>query len=301
MSKDRLIDSLGRIDDDMVQGVEALRRKKKRPAWMKWGAMAACLCLVLMGGILFDTLRPTDFHTMVTGGDINATLTTTNISIDGWSACYTQLNIDSAKLERYVGEQCVLEDSRTWYYPIDSSNLKYLIQKDPDGTLTLWRFASFNMEDGETHTYGDILRIIYEVESADAIVSITTSPSRGNNTEAGIAIQKEIGTQTYTDREDIIAFFDVVWDVVCYGTDSEYKEDNSRFTYSFSTDSSDKLTSGETTYGTRCIKIEFADGSVLDTWHYSALSGSFFEYGLIFTDPLSDEDVFVLNDIFGIK
>lgn len=30
----------------MIQDVDALRQKKKRPAWMKLGAMAACLCLV---------------------------------------------------------------------------------------------------------------------------------------------------------------------------------------------------------------------------------------------------------------
>ena len=47
MSKDRVVDSLGRIDDDMIQSVEALRRKKKRPEWKKWGAMAACLCLIV--------------------------------------------------------------------------------------------------------------------------------------------------------------------------------------------------------------------------------------------------------------
>ena len=47
MSKDRVVDSLGRIDDDMIQSVEALRQKKKRPAWRKWGAMAACFCLLV--------------------------------------------------------------------------------------------------------------------------------------------------------------------------------------------------------------------------------------------------------------
>lgn len=46
MSKDKVIDSLGRIDDDMVQKVEVLRHRKKRPVWLKWGAMAACLCLI---------------------------------------------------------------------------------------------------------------------------------------------------------------------------------------------------------------------------------------------------------------
>ena len=47
MSKDRVVDSLGRIDDDMIQSVEALRQKRKRPEWKKWGAMAACLCLIV--------------------------------------------------------------------------------------------------------------------------------------------------------------------------------------------------------------------------------------------------------------
>ena len=47
MSKDKVIDSLSGIDDDMIQSVEALRRKKRHPVWLKWGALAACLCLVV--------------------------------------------------------------------------------------------------------------------------------------------------------------------------------------------------------------------------------------------------------------
>lgn len=47
MSKDNLIDSLGRIDDDLIQGVEALRRKRKSSGWKKWAGLAASLCLLL--------------------------------------------------------------------------------------------------------------------------------------------------------------------------------------------------------------------------------------------------------------
>ena len=301
MKKEKLYEVLGEIDDNYINDAHLTTKKKSRPVWIKWGAMAACLCLVLVGGILINTLRPTDFHAMVTGGSVNSTLTITTLEIEGRLACYAQLDIDSSRLERYVGEQYLAEDVRIWYYPKESGNLKYLIQKDSAGVLSLWSFNSFYMEEGETHTYGDVLSIIYGVNSPNSIVSITTSPSKANNTDAGIAIQKKIGTQTYTSREDIEAFFSVVWDVVCYGADSESKADNNRFTYSFSTDSSDKLTSGESTYGTRHVKIEFVDGSILDSWQYSALSGSFYEYGGIFTEPLSDEAVFVINDIFGIK
>lgn len=58
MSKDRVVDSLGRIDDDMIQGVEALRQKKKRPAWVKWGAMAACFCLLIVAVTVVPGLFP---------------------------------------------------------------------------------------------------------------------------------------------------------------------------------------------------------------------------------------------------
>jgi len=47
MSKNRVIDSLCEIDDDMIQRVDALRRKKKNPAHLKWGVIAACLCLIV--------------------------------------------------------------------------------------------------------------------------------------------------------------------------------------------------------------------------------------------------------------
>ena len=56
MSKDSVMDSLGRIDDDMILAVETLRRKKKRPLWMKWGTLAACACLVIGAGtVLFNS------------------------------------------------------------------------------------------------------------------------------------------------------------------------------------------------------------------------------------------------------
>lgn len=46
MSKDKIIDSLGRIDEDMIERVDALRRERRISSWVKWGALAACLCIV---------------------------------------------------------------------------------------------------------------------------------------------------------------------------------------------------------------------------------------------------------------
>ena len=58
MSKDRVADSLGRIDDDMIHNVESLRQKKKRHAWKKWGAMAACFCLLVAAVAVAPNLLP---------------------------------------------------------------------------------------------------------------------------------------------------------------------------------------------------------------------------------------------------
>ena len=50
--KNKIIDSIGKIDDDMIESVEAVRETKKKrtnPVWTRYAALAACLCLVVVG------------------------------------------------------------------------------------------------------------------------------------------------------------------------------------------------------------------------------------------------------------
>lgn len=56
MKKEDLIDSVGRIDDDLVESVDALRQKKKRPGRTVWMAAAACLVLVVAAAGVFSHL-----------------------------------------------------------------------------------------------------------------------------------------------------------------------------------------------------------------------------------------------------
>lgn len=72
MKKDDLIDALGRIDDDLIQGVDVLRRGRKRPMWIGWAALAACFCLILglaaaMPGMVPGKLPELDVATIPTG------------------------------------------------------------------------------------------------------------------------------------------------------------------------------------------------------------------------------------------
>lgn len=45
------------IDDALVSGAVAYRRTKPRHVWVKWGAVAACLCLVLVAVAMISSLR----------------------------------------------------------------------------------------------------------------------------------------------------------------------------------------------------------------------------------------------------
>ena len=54
MKKENISDALNNIDFDMVEDVyESTKQKKKsnKSLWLKWGAIAACLSLIVMGGI----------------------------------------------------------------------------------------------------------------------------------------------------------------------------------------------------------------------------------------------------------
>lgn len=52
MNRDCIVDSLGRIDEELIAEAEALRNKKKRPMWVKWSVPAACLILAALGAYL---------------------------------------------------------------------------------------------------------------------------------------------------------------------------------------------------------------------------------------------------------
>ncbi len=300
MKKEEFCALLGSINERYVEDARA-DRKVKRHGRMRWSAAAACLCLAVAGSFLIYLYKPADFNSMVRKAAADTAAVMATVPVDGRTACYQQVNLSGSRLKRYVGEEYLKTDAAVWYLPDGTDNLKYLIRKDGDNLLTLWVFTSFAVEAGESYTYGDVLSVIYGADSAADIVSITTSPFRANNTPEGKAIQREVGTHTYTDREEIAAFYAIVKEVVCYGAHGENPADSTRFSYSFSTESGDKLTSGASTYGTRCLSLALKDGTVLDSWKYSALSGSFFEYGGIFTQPLEAWKVDVLNNMFGIS
>ena len=53
MKKEELFNIIGEVDEQKVAAAGmAMNKKKSRPVWVKWGAMAACLCLVVVGAFV---------------------------------------------------------------------------------------------------------------------------------------------------------------------------------------------------------------------------------------------------------
>ena len=61
MNAKKFSDAMSELDTKYVDEALNHKKKAKRPGWIKWGAMAACLCLVVYAGI---RLIPTDSHPM---------------------------------------------------------------------------------------------------------------------------------------------------------------------------------------------------------------------------------------------
>lgn len=47
MRTPRIVEAMNYIDDDLVSWAVEYKRNNKKKNWLKWGAIAACLCLIL--------------------------------------------------------------------------------------------------------------------------------------------------------------------------------------------------------------------------------------------------------------
>ncbi len=63
MKKDDLIDSMGRIDSELIESADAARQKKRRPRRLWIGLAAAAACLALAGAALHFLTKPQPEHT----------------------------------------------------------------------------------------------------------------------------------------------------------------------------------------------------------------------------------------------
>ena len=146
MRKEDFFEVLGELDDDIVKGAKTIMKKKMN--WRTWGAMAACLCLVVVAAAL---LASSDIPLAITGGggmDLGNDGMTYNYSVAVYPATESEDNVDTADVVSLTEQEA-----------LDNPLADYLPKQLPEG-FHYGRGSIYNtvMKDG---TQYNMLRIEY--------------------------------------------------------------------------------------------------------------------------------------------
>ncbi len=220
MSKDKV------IDDDMIQTVEALRQKKKRSVWLKWGALAACLCLVI--SIAIPVLHYKAGSDKQDSAQALAVLRFNGMYYEAVDVpeilekygLPSEITVDMAgehleylKSDGGAGYECApIETDIELYQYAPSPCRGVLVLRDGERWYAAM-FCNFYQFDSNTSVELTELYRVYGIESADHIASIT---------EMGDSNWRESG-KSVTDRQEISEFYDMTVALWSYGND-EYQE-----------------------------------------------------------------------------
>ena len=298
------------------------------------GAAAACLCLVCVSAIAIlnifksemppdsgltaipmqDVGQTTDFNSeqtdgVQTAGEQEPFAAISSLLADGSQGITEQaLAFGKVSIGQYTGiyekvpsvESAILSEnkgrnifgSEEWYYVSGHTDMQYLIRNN-NGEYTLWKFSCF---DSGEYPYSDVLELVYQIDSADAISEIVVSPARMDNTDEGKAIQDKIGTHAITDRGGIEVIYEILSSLICYGSNHWDMIDNG------STDApaDAELMSHQVVWLGRYLSIVTDYGNEIDGLKYTAVSDMFYEFSGIAYNRLTEEQAAEVCEIIGI-
>lgn len=196
MKKEDFFEVLGELDDDIVKGAKTIMKKKMN--WRTWGAMAACLCLVVVAAAL---LASSDIPLAITGGggmDLGNDGMTYNYSVAVYPATESEDNVDTADVVSLTEQEA-----------LDNPLADYLPKQLPEG-FHYGRGSIYNtvMKDG---TQYNMLRIEYitgeipEPEFAEDGGEVVPNPELlGDSfTVCVMNYEPETDISIYSSQEDI--------------------------------------------------------------------------------------------------
>ena len=181
MTNENILDAIGGINEKAVQDAKAYKRPKSK-RWFRWGAMAACLCLVI--GIAIPIL-----HHKGKGGI-------------GDHVAYLKSDGDDSY-------ECtpIETDMELYQYNPAASDGVYVLRNGETWCAAL--FCNFYQFDSNTNCSLTELYRVYGIESADDIKSITEMDNNNEN---------ETGTPV-VERQEITEFYNMTIALGSYGND----------------------------------------------------------------------------------
>lgn len=213
------------------------------------------------------------------------------VPIGQYGGHYTEIpSADASVLSESMGKS--IDGIGEWHYVSGHCDLQYLIRSDEQGS-SLWKFKCF---DSGEYPYSDVLKLIYQIDSADAIAEIEVTPAGMDNTDEGKKIQEEIGTRKITDRAAIDTIYEALSGMTCYGSNQWERID-----YGDAEAASDgAVHSHEAVRMGRYLSITANYGNEIDGLKYTAVSDMFYEFSGIAYSPLTEEQAANVCEILGI-
>lgn len=315
MKREELFEMIGTLEDDIVRKSEKRIRRKRHSPWLKWGSAAACLA-VLAGVVTIMQVMNLNPHKPIPGTeddhtqpgtvqiaeeepfvDISSLLAVGNlgqettyqatVQLGSYEAVYGKVNdAGSPVLENSTGKTTV--DSKDWYQVSGHEDLQYLIRKE-DSEYSLWKFQYFQSEE---YPYQDVLELVYRIDSAEDIKEIISEPADMDNTDAGKAIQAEIGTQKIADKGEIDTLYQILSSMTCYG--------NNHWDLIGLGDDSPEMMQNAVCLG-RYLTMKTEQGAVIDGLKYTAVSGMFYEYEGVAYNKLEPAQAETIQAILKIE
>ena len=202
-------------------------------------------------------------------------------------------------LSPFIGEWLFDHNEKSWYRVKGMKGVKYVISLDEEGKMRLWEYRWRNREDWEeVRSAAELLREVYAAEGPEDLRKIVDTQGRFRYPDPSL-------TRTIEDRESIEAFWAILSKLTWSGPPWEWKAyDFPEYTYSFTPEDGNWPPETES-LSQRAITLVFADGTTMEDWHYNAVFGylenayGYAEY-IQPDEPLSPEDVYTLNALFGI-
>ena len=333
MKREDISDALGFLDESMISHTLMVRRKKKKMRsnrnniWkMRYVAAAAGFCLICAGvaaswsvlqhepesGLpqngywvqeqpiqespepeMQEQFAPISSLLASNSGNFMEQQTGkyASVPIEQYSGFYTEVpSAGSSVLAESMGKS--IDNTEEWHYVSGHSDLQYLIRNDGQES-SLWKFQCF---DSSEYPYNDVLKLVYRIDSADAITEIEVAPARMDNTDGGKKIQEEVGTRKITDRAAIETIYEVLSSMICYGSGQWERIDygNVEAAGDGQTSSHEAVRLG------RYLSITTDYGNVIDGLKYTAVSDMFYEFSGIAYSPLTEEQAASICEIIWI-
>ena len=221
MTNENILDAIGGINENAVQDAKAYKRPKSK-RWFRWGAMAACLCLVVgiaipilhhKGGI--DHQDPLQYTAAfeLNGKFYEVVETPEVLEKYGLPSKITEDvagdHVAYLKSDGDDSYECtpIETDMELYQYNPAASDGVYVLRNGETWCAAL--FCNFYQFDSNTNCSLTELYRVYGIESADDIKSITEMDNNNEN---------ETGTPV-VERQEITEFYNMTIALGSYGND----------------------------------------------------------------------------------